>query len=83
MSSIRRNNRKHDKVLMLAKSKLNSIEILVYQALTDMKLSHNEFIRILEEKHKYKKIKENLTNANEKVEGIDKIMRLNSVNSNT
>ena len=83
MSSIRRNNRKHDKVLMLAKSKLNSIEILIYQALTDMKLSHNEFIRILKEKDKYKKIKENLANANEKVEEIDKIMRLNSVNSNT
>ena len=83
MSSIRRNNRKHDKVLMLAKSKLNSIEILIYQALTDMKLSHNEFIRILKEKDKYKKIKENLANANEKVEEIDKIMRLNCVNSNT
>ena len=68
---------------MLAKSKLNSIEILIYQALTDMKLSHNEFIRILKEKDKYKKIKENLANANEKVEEIDKIMRLNSVNSNT
>ena len=28
---------------MLAKSKLNSIETLIYQALTDMEISHEEY----------------------------------------
>ena len=36
---------------MLAKSKLNSIEILVSQALIDMEISHEEFNAIMKEKH--------------------------------
>ena len=64
---------------MLAKSKLNSIETLVSQALIDMEISQEEFITILKEKDKYKKMKENVRNVNEKQED----MRLNSVNSKT
>ena len=64
---------------MLAKSKLNSIEILISQALIDLDISHEEFIRILKEKDKYEKMKENLRSENEKYE----IMRLSSVKSKT
>ena len=60
---------------MLSKSKLNSIETLVSQALIDMEISHEEFITILKEKDKYEKIKDNLRSENEKY----KIMRLSSV----
>ena len=35
---------------MLAKSKLNSIETLVSQALIDMEISHEEFDKVLKEK---------------------------------
>ena len=35
---------------MLAKSKLNSIKTLVYQALIDMEISNEEFITIMKEK---------------------------------
>ena len=35
---------------MLAKSKLNSIERLISQALIDIDISHEKFIRILKEK---------------------------------
>ena len=66
---------KHDKILMLAESKLNSIETLVSQALIDMEISHEEFITILKEKGKYEKMKENVRNVNQKQEN----MRLNSV----
>ena len=41
---------------MLVKSKLNSIETLVSQALIDMEISHKEFITVLKEKDKYKKM---------------------------
>ena len=44
---------------MLAKSKLSSIETLISQALTDMEISHEEFITILNEKDKYEKMKHN------------------------
>ena len=50
---------------MLAKSKLNSIETLISQALIDMEISHEEFITILKEKDKYEKMRDNLS-ENEK-----------------
>ena len=71
----RNKKKKHDKILMLAKSKLNSIETLVSQALIDMEISHEEFITILKEKDKYEKMKDNLRSENEKYE----IMRSSSV----
>ena len=46
----RNKKKKHDKILTLAKSKLNSIETLISQALNDMEISHEEFITILNEK---------------------------------
>ena len=44
---------------MLAKSKLNSIETLVSQALIDMEINHKKFITISNERDKYEKMKEN------------------------
>ena len=62
--SIKRNKKKkHDKIFMLAKSKLNSIETIISQALIDMEISHEEFIAILknrliwEDERKFKKWK--------------------------
>ena len=62
---------------MLAKSKLDSIETLVSQALIDMEISHEEFNEIIRGKQKYERMKENLRNTSGKQENI----RLNSVNS--
>ena len=45
--------KKHDKIRMLAKSKLDSIETLLSQALIDMKISQEEFNAIIREKQKY------------------------------
>ena len=50
---------------MLAKSKSNSIETLISQALIDMNISHEEFIAIFKEKDRYEKVKENIRNKNE------------------
>ena len=54
----RNKKKKHDKILMLAKSKLNSIETLIYQALIDIEISHKEYITILKEKDKYERMKD-------------------------
>ena len=51
----RNKKKKHDKILMLAESKLDSIETLVSEALIDMEISHEQFITILKEKDKYEK----------------------------
>ena len=63
---------------MLAKSKLNSIDTLISQALGDMGISHEKFITILKEKDRYAMMKDNLRNKNgESYE----IMKFNSVKS--
>ena len=73
----RNKKKKHDKILMLAKSKFNSIETLISQALNDMEISHEEFATIFKEKDRYEKMKEDIRdkNDNEKQE----IIKLNSV----
>ena len=45
---------------MLAKRKLNSIETLISQSLIDLGISHEEFKTIVNEKEKYKRMKENI-----------------------
>ena len=62
---------------MLAKSKLNSIETIISQALIDMEINHEEIITISKDKGKYEKMKDNLRSENEKYE----IMRLSSIKS--
>ena len=64
---------------MLAKSKLDSIETLISQALIDMEISPEEVITILKEKDKYEKVKKNFQSENENYE----IMRLGSIKSKT
>ena len=66
---------------MLAKSKLNSIETLVSQVLIDMEISHAEFIKILKEKDKYERMKENMKNLIDKLEEKQENIRLNRGNS--
>ena len=63
---------------MLAKSKLNSIDTLISQAIIDMDISHEEFITILKEKDRYEMMKDNLRNKNRE---SYEIMSFNSVKS--
>ena len=79
LSVTRNKKKKHDKILMLAKKKLNSIKNLLSQALNEMKISLEEFITILKEKDKYENMKETLRNINEKLKEKAENTRLNSV----
>ena len=59
--------KKHDQILMLAKSKYNSIEALISQALNDIDISHKEINTILKEKNKNEKMKEDINDKNEHI----------------
>ena len=61
---------------MLAKSKFNSIETLISQALIDMDISHEEFITILRDKDRYELMKDSLRSENGE---SYKIMRFSSL----
>ena len=56
----RKKKKKHNKIIALARSKLNIIETLISQALTDFDISHEEFSKIIYEKNNYKQIRDNI-----------------------
>ena len=56
LNMTRKKKKKHDKILMLAESKFNSIEALISQALNDLNITHEEFKMILNEKDKYERM---------------------------
>ena len=45
-SIIKKEKRKHNKIALSAKSKLNRIQVLISKALTDSSISHDEFVLI-------------------------------------
>ena len=62
----RKNKKKHSKIIMLAKSGLNKIETLISEALIDLKIGHEEFKIIIDEKQNYDKMRENIRNIENK-----------------
>ena len=54
----RKNN--HNKIIALAKNKLNTIDTLLSSALNDSEISHKEFTNIITEINIYENIKENI-----------------------
>ena len=61
-SIIKKNKKKHDKIVLLAKSKLNSIEVLICKALIDSVISHDEFVLINNVLKEYNKMKQEIKN---------------------
>ena len=59
---IKKKKKKHDKIVLLAKSKLNSIKVLIYKALIDSNISHDEFVLINNMLKEYDEIKELIKN---------------------
>ena len=52
--------KKHNKIVALAKNKLNTIDTLLSTALNDSEISHEEFTNIINEANIYENIKENI-----------------------
>ena len=51
---------KHNKIIVLAKNKLNTIDALLSSALNDSEISHEEFSNIITEASIHENIKENI-----------------------
>ena len=58
LKTTRNKTKKHNKIVMLAKSKLNSIESKISKALMDHEISHEDFETIINEEKKYRELKE-------------------------
>ena len=58
----KKRKKKHNKIITLAKSKLNTIDTLLSSAINDSKISHEEFTNIITEKNMYENMKEEKKN---------------------
>ena len=65
-SIIKKKRKKHDKIVLLAKSKLNSIEVLISKALIDSNISHDEYVLINNVPKECYDMKEEMKNFNDK-----------------
>ena len=58
--NVTKKRKKHNKIIALAKNKLNMIDTLLSSALNDSEISHEEFTNIINEANIYENIKENI-----------------------
>ena len=56
----KKRKKKHNKIIVLAKNKLNTIYTLLSSALNDSKISHEEFTNIITEANIYENMKRNI-----------------------
>ena len=97
LKTIRNKKKKHNKIVMLARSKLNSTESKISEALINNEISHEDFMTILNEEKKYRELKESIRMMNshrsdaEKVSlieegkkiGINEVIKRNEIINNS
>ena len=98
LKTIRNKKKKHNKIVMLARSKLNSIESKIYEALINNETSHENFMTIINEEKKYRELKESIRMRNtqrsdsgkislieqgKKKIGINKVIKRNKIINNS
>ena len=60
LKTTRSKKRKHNKIVMLARSKLNIIESTISKALIDNEINHKDFTIIINEETNYRELKESI-----------------------
>ena len=69
-SIIKKKKRKHDKIVLLGKDKLNTIEVLICKSFIDSYISHDDFISVNNVLRKCNEVKEEIKNPETSVEYI-------------
>ena len=65
--------KKHNKIVMLARSKLNSIESKISEALINNEISHQDFMTIINQEKKYRELKEGIRMLNSQRSDLKKL----------
>ena len=71
--------KKHNKIVMLARSKLNSIESKISEALINNEISHEDIVTIINERKKYRKLKETIRMMNSQRSDVEKFILIEEV----
>ena len=72
----RKKKKRHNKIIALARSKLNIIENVISQVLIDFEITHEEFSKIIYEKNNYEQIIDNIRS----VKSINDLNKENDLN---
>ena len=72
LKATRNKKKKHNKIVMLAKSKSNSIESKISEALINNEISHEDFMTIINEEKKYEELKESIRMTNSQRSDVEK-----------
>ena len=73
LKTIRTKKKKHNKIVMVARSKLNSIESKISEVLINNEISHEDFMTILNEEKKYRELKESIRMMNSQRSDVEKV----------
>ena len=69
-----RTTRNHNKVVMLTRSKLNSLESKISEALINNEISHEDFMTVISEERKHRELNESIRMMNSQRSGLKKII---------
>ena len=64
LKTTKKKKKKHNKIVMLARNKLNNIESKISEALINNEISHEDFMMIINEEKKYRELKESVRMMN-------------------
>ena len=73
LKTTRNKKKNHNKIVMLARSKLNSIESKISEALINNDISFEDFITIINGEKKYRELKESISMMNSQRRDVEKI----------
>ena len=73
LKTIKNKKKKRNKIVMLTRSKLNSVESKISEALINNEISHEDFMTILNEEKKYRELKESIRMMNSQRSDVEKI----------
>ena len=73
LKTIRNKKKKHNKIVMLARTKWNSIESKISEALVNNEISHEDFMTLLNEEKKYRELKESNRMMNSQRSDVEKV----------
>ena len=60
---IKKKKKKHDKIVLLGKDKLNTIEVLISKAVMEAYISHDQFFSVNDMLREYNKMKKEIKNS--------------------
>ena len=69
----RNKKKKHNKIVSIARRKLSSIVSRIHEALKNIEISHEDFMKIINEEKKYRELKESIRMMNSQRSDSEKI----------